>query len=663
MAPVERSATTEGASAEAPSAEGPPAEGGSARTRDALVALALARVGGLRGDDAKEGALRVLSRAANAIADPPPAVARAFEQILALGQTFSDRASRTRAFGDACQAIALSLLPLARRRELLDRALDTALGCTDAPERIAAATAALDARIDVRWGERTEETLADLGAAASAIVEEEPRARALLAIATSLSRAGETDDALRVVDGLPPSGRRALGIARVAFALNREGLPAEAATLVERALAEAHLAAPSAERTRAVHDVLEHAVATGLDLRNESALAAGIDAALALESPSAQRDALRGAIRALPESQLDDEALSSAAHRVDDAIDRVDDLDARVDLRGRLAVSLAALGDVDASVAALRSIAALVSGLRAAGIDGPHVSLPIALPVLEILGVLAGDELPADELPRFAQAAIALSAGLTDQRGVAALLGEMTRFFASPALPYPARVALLDQTLAAAGGVEADDLRVELCAHVADALSMSGADERGDALFAGLVAGIGARRAREARLVRAVTLVRLGRTADARAEIAAAAAVTAPTFHEVEELAMTMARCGFLADMLSELARIDPSRQGEARAQLADRLVEATYLDPHLREIGLSALLEGTEGPVRHTIACLLDQVRVLEGLGDVEVILARAFASTAALEDRRTASIFDRQLVDALIERIRAAPAHDDEA
>jgi hypothetical protein len=185
---------------------------------------------------------------------------------------------------------------------------------------------------------------------------------------------------------------------------------------------------------------------------------------------------------------------------------------------------------------------------------------------------------------------------------------------------------------------------------------MSGADERGDALFAGLTAGVGPRRAREARLTRAVTLVRLGRTADARAEIAAAAAVTAPTFHDVEELAMTMARCGFLADMLAELARLDPARQGEARAQLADRLVEATYLDPHLREVGLCSLLEGTEGPVHYTIACLLDQVRVLEGPGDVEEILTRAFARTAALEDRRTASIFDRQLIDALIERIRAS-------
>jgi hypothetical protein len=173
-----------------------------------------------------------------------------------------------------------------------------------------------------------------------------------------------------------------------------------------------------------------------------------------------------------------------------------------------------------------------------------------------------------------------------------------------------------------------------------------------------------------------VVLVRLGRTADARAEIFAAAAAAVPSFdafafdaaesgpfaprpsaHVIEEVAMTLARCGFLGDMLAELTRVEPARQAEARAQLADSLVEATYLDPHLREIGLSSLLERTVGPVHDAIACLLDQVRVLEGLGNVEEILAGAFARTSTMEDPRTAGLYDRQLVDALIERIRAMP------
>jgi hypothetical protein len=426
--------------------------------------------------------------------------------------------------------------------------------------------------------------------------------------------------------------------------------------MVARALAEARRAPPTAERARALHDVLAEVVTMGPALGGEATLAGAFDVIAALETWVAQRDALLGAIGALPDTTLDEQALAAALARIRAAIEGVEDLDARIGLMGRLAVGLAALGEIQASIEALRAVAALAAGLRAAGIEGPHVALPIALPVLEILDTLTGVDFDPKDLEGFASAALDLLADLDDERGVGALLGEMARFFASPALVYGARVALLDRVLAVAHGIDRDDVRVEIVGHVANALSIAGATERGDSLFAGLVAGIGARRAREVRLVRAVALVRLGRTADARAEIAGAAAATAPSFRDVEELAMTMARCGFLADMLAELERVDPSRQAETRAQLADRLVQSTYLDPHLREIGLSSLLEGTEGPVRHTIACLLDQVRVLEGLGEVGDVLARAFARTAALEDRRTAAIFDRQLVDAVIERIRAA-------
>jgi hypothetical protein len=623
---------------------------------DTLVPLALARASGLRGDDAKETALRVLTRALNELADPPEAIARAFDRILCIGWAFSDPAARVRAFGDACEAIRVSLLPLPKRRELLDLALDLAIGVPDPAERIATATAALDTRIELRWAERAEDVLAELQHAANDLADEEARRRALLAIATSFAKLGESDRALAIVRALPASGRRALGLAKVAFALAQGGNATEATAVVTRALTEARGAPPTAERARVLHDVLAEVVKMGPVLGAEATLATALDALAALETGVAQRDALLGALVALPDSTLEDEALAAVLTRIEAAIDAVSDLDVRIGLRGRFAVGLAALGDVDASVGALRSVATLASGLRAAGIDGPHVALPIALPVLEILDALAVVDFEPEELERFASAALDLLAELDDDRGVGALLGEMARFFASPALAYAARVALLDRVLAVAHGIDTDDVRVDVVGHVANALSIAGATERGDALFAGLVAGIGARRARETRLVRAVALVRLGRTAEARAEIAAAAAATAPSFRDVEELAMTMARCGFLADMLEELERVDPSRQAETRAQLADRLVQATYLDPHLREIGLSSLLEGTDGPVRHTIACLLDQVRVLEGLGDVEEILAGAFARTAALEDRRTAAIFDRQLVDALIERIRSA-------
>lgn len=622
-----------------------------------LVPLALSRIGDLWGDEAKEASLRLLVRAVNEIPAPPEAIAVAFERVLFLSRTLSGREARTRAFADASEAITVSLLPLSRRRDLLDHALDRALECADPAERIQLATTALDARIDVRWGERTDEVLADLQRAAAAIPDEERRAGSTLQIAASLARFGEMDRALAITAELAAPAHRAIGITRVAFTLVREGLAADAAALIERALAEILAASPSPERAMALRNLLAHAVVTGTELPHSNALAAALEVAAALRDSDVQRDAVLAAIAALPGTTLAGEALVTALATLDASIDQVDDLDHRVDLRGRLAVSLAALGEVDAAVEALRAIADLVSRLRAAGVEGPGVALPLALPIVEILGELANIDFEPDDLERFAGSALDLLGMLDDDQGVATLLGEMTRFFASPALPYATRVALLDRTFAVAQGIGADEARVEVVAHVANALSIGGASERGDGLFAGLVSGVGPQRAREARLSRAIVLVRLGRTADARAEIAAAAATTGPFFHAIEELAMTMARCGFLGDMLAELERVDAARQGEARAQLADGLAEASYLDPYLREIGLSSLLEGTEGTVRETIACLLDQVRVLEGLGDVEATLARAFARTATLEDRRAAAIFDRRLVDALIERIRRAP------
>jgi hypothetical protein len=473
------------------------------------------------------------------------------------------------------------------------------------------------------------------------------------------------------VDALPISGRRALGVARVAFALEREGPGPDAAAMFERALVEVREARPSTERSLALRGLLASAVTTGIMLGYHTALTLALDVADMIGDVSAQKGAILGAVGALPDTAFEGEDLENALVRLQVSIGRVDDVDLRVGLHGRFAVSLAELGEIDACVQAVHAIAWLISWLRASGVEGPSVALPIALPILEILGVLAGPDFAPEDLERFASAMLDLLWVIDDHQGVAALLGEMTHFFASPALSYGSRVALLERALAAAQGIEVDERRIDVVARVANALSIAGATERGDALFAGLVSGIGLRRARAVRLPRAITLVRLGRTADARAEIAAASAAFVPSFdafddaasnprpaqHALEELTMTMARCGFLGDMLAELARVDAPRQGEVRAQLADSLVEATYLDPHLREIGLSSLLEGTTGPVRETIACLLDQVRVLEGLGDVDEILSRAFARTTALEDGRTAAIFERQLVDALIERIRSTP------
>src|SRR5262245_12505617 len=107
----------------------------------ALIPLALYRIGGLPDDEAKETALRLLARALNEIPaplgdgedegsgapEPPHIVAAAFERALAMARAFSNPAARIRAFGDACEAIAVSLLPLSGRRALLDHALDVAL--------------------------------------------------------------------------------------------------------------------------------------------------------------------------------------------------------------------------------------------------------------------------------------------------------------------------------------------------------------------------------------------------------------------------------------------------------------------------------------------------------------------------------------------------------
>jgi hypothetical protein len=623
----------------------------SMSTVTGLVPLALSRIGDLRDDAAKEAALRVLLRTLNEIPVPLDALAEAFERILSLSRTFAERAGRERVFGGACEVIAVSPLTLSRRRELLERALNLALACADVPERVSTATVALDARADLRWGERAAEVLDELLGAAAVLTGEDERGRAVLEIVTSLAKAGETDRALAAVEQLPASGRRALGIARVAFALEREGLAGEGSALFERALAEVGAAPPSPEGALALRGVLSHAVSTGMDLPRGGALAAALDVTDALTEVRSQRAVLEGAIGALPGSALAGEALAAALARIDASLERIADDGLRAELRGRLAVSLAALGETNTCVASLRALVDLGARLRAEG--GPSV----ALPILEILGALADGDFEPGNLERFAASALDVLAPLDEHAGVAALLGGMTRFFASPALAYTTRVALLDRTLAVAQGIAADAARIEVVAHVADALSTAGATERGDALFTGLVSGVGRERARPAHLSRALALVRLGRTADARAEIAAAAAVTLPGSPAVEELAMAMARCGFLGDMLAELERVDPTRQADARARLADSLVEATYLDPHLREIGLSSLLEGTTGPVRDTIACLLDQVRVLEALGDVEEIIARAFARTATHEDRRTAAIFEGQLVSALVERIRCAP------
>src|SRR5690242_17957289 len=95
-----------------------------------LIPLALYRIGDLPDNEAKVEALGVLARALNEIPSPlgdddegsagspghdgggpRHVITAAFERILEMSRAFSDHQSRARAFGGACEAIAVSLLP------------------------------------------------------------------------------------------------------------------------------------------------------------------------------------------------------------------------------------------------------------------------------------------------------------------------------------------------------------------------------------------------------------------------------------------------------------------------------------------------------------------------------------------------------------------------
>jgi hypothetical protein len=111
---------------------------------------------------------------------------------------------------------------------------------------------------------------------------------------------------------------------------------------------------------------------------------------------------------------------------------------------------------------------------------------------------------------------------------------------------------------------------------------------------------------------------------------------------------------------MNDLERLDPERQSQARAQLADAFTESTWLDPKIRVLALKELEKGADERVAQTISCLLGQIRLHEGIGEPIEVLRTAFERTAALANRQTAAIFEQQLMSALIARIqRGGPAH----
>jgi hypothetical protein len=619
-----------------------------------LCAVALDRIAELDGDETKEASLRALVRAMNEIETPSEAIANAFERALGVACSLSQKWFRVRAFSDACDAIVVSQLERERRGALLGHALKLA-ACDDPAERVERTVAALEAMRSLRWGEHVEEAIEELVRVARTVPDEPDRTRATTLVTHILTLFGDCDRALEVLSTLPPSGPRARHFATIAHALARLDRDEEATSALEQALVEIRDVPESYDRSHALRAVLGLLVETGLELPTNDAVARALGLVNLMRDGRFKKEALLGAIRALPQTALDGDAFTEFLDALDESFERVLEGDLRAELLGQLAIALAEIGDVAGCERALGRVVQLAWSAKAKDLVDPVGDLPSAIPVPEILSKMTDAGVPPDGLARFAEHALELLGSVREGESVTALLSRMARFFASPALPYEQRVHLLRKALGVAQTIDETDARIRAVVTIANACSFAGATERGDALFDGLVSGVGAREARAARAERAVALVRLGRTTDAQNELALAATTTgSDSWHGIEELARAGARSGFLADMLGALAHVHPSRQSKARAQLADCLVESTYIDPHLREIGLNSLLDGADEPARWTISCLLAQLRLLEGLGSPVDIVRAAFEQSQAIADPASRAIFRQQVVFALIERIR---------
>src|SRR5581483_7428844 len=112
--------------------------------------------------------------------------------------------------------------------------------------------------------------------------------------------------------------------------------------------------------------------------------------------------------------------------------------------------------------------------------------LPAAIPLPEIVNALAEAEVPEERLYVFALTALDLIRTIGDATSVGMLLRQFAHLFASPALAYERRVMILDKALEVARTIPPPDERVQVATAIANALSLAGAMERGDAFFAGL---------------------------------------------------------------------------------------------------------------------------------------------------------------------------------
>jgi hypothetical protein len=663
-----------------------------------LLSVSLERIGVLEGDDAKEDALRTLGDVLAGHASPPEESEGAFEKLLEQATLLSTPWARTRAFEDACESIGCSRLPRERRALLLEKALALADTCEQAGERIDRARVAVVTLLDVRRDEGLGDRLAALAKAAAALDDSRSRSRSLSLVAIALAKWGDREKAIAELDQLEPSAARGRSLALVAAEIFAVGDRQEAAALMASTIGEIRAEPESYEQAVALRTVLSTLLETGLELEDGDGVSRALDVVDHMHDARFKKDALVGAIRALPGAGHPPERIAEIVERLGASLDRIEETYTRAPLLGELAVALATRGDVQGCERELRKVAAMArstlegSGrgprrpstppgaaaarvklapahtppeddLGASGVR-PQPELPeladtlgdtlAALPIPRILGALADEDDPL-LLHGFASRAFDLIRSIDEPRAVSAIARQCAQLFASPALPYDYRIALLDMTLALAQSISSPEACIEAVTAIANGLSLAGATERGDGLFAGMVIGIDAGLARKAHLERAVTLVKLGRTADAREQLFAASEKgDADTWPAIEELAQTCARCGFIADLIEALSRVEPSRQSEVRTQLADIIAESTYIDPDLRVIGLESVMADAEPPATDTIACLIAQVRLLERMGDPEEVLERALGRTAALPKRQTATLLEQQLLGALLERLR---------
>lgn len=609
----------------------------------ALVSATLEAVARLDGTEDKCHALGRLAEALGEASSDHDAVERAFADLLVLASGLQ----ATRAIEDVCMAVASASLPRLRRGELLQSALDRAEGQPDRARRVQHSRAVLVAMIDLGWGD-TDERLADLIALAPSIPDAAERSRAIAELALALAKTPEPQGCAALLDDLGPTSERARLLALAAEAC-AEADPDFASGLIDRALSEARSLAPSSETARALGEVLRVIIQTGTESPHGDLLVAALDAIEDLGDERLWSRPLTLAIDALTRTALDPGSLNSFLSRVAATLVRFGVSSCVSSLWVRLAVTLASLGDVNGAEYALRS-----STFESSPAAQDVTSLTRAqVPLAELVSTLVEAEVTDDRLMAFALTALEVFTAHRDPAAVESQLREFSRLFASPALAYDRRVALLDRALVAAQHIPSLAERVAAATAVANALSLTGATERGDAFFAGLVTAAPPAAARRAHLDRAVALVQLNRTADSLASLAAAASTPTPlTLASATELATAAARSGFLADALAEVERLEGEDRALACAQIADALAESTYLDPNLRVLGLSSLAALAPEPARATIECVLAQVRLLDRLEQPDQVLRDARKRAASLEPGLR-SLAERQLVHAAIERI----------